>query len=146
MNRPGTVILTTRAGTNQIHGSVFETARNSAIGVARARQDFYPKPPHLVRNEFGASVGGPVYVPGLYNGKTRTFFFFAYEEFRLRQASTRSISMPTAAMREGDFSGLVNAQGQKFTLYDPMTTDSDGMRQPFFSNQIPINRRSPLAT
>ena len=86
MNRPGTVILTTRAGTNEIHGSIFETHRNSGIGVARARQDFYVKPPHLVRNEFGASLGGPVYLPKLYNGKNRTFFFFAYEGFRLRTA------------------------------------------------------------
>ena len=145
MNRPGTVILTTRAGTNQLHGSVFETHRNSAIGVARARQDFYVKPPHLVRNEFGAALGGPVYLPKLYDGKNRTFFFFAYEGFRLRTAATRSVSMPTAEMRQGDFSGLIDAEGRPFTLYDPMTTDANWRRQAFPNNQIPINRRSPLA-
>src|SRR5207249_1774107 len=52
LNRPGTVILTTRAGTNQVHGAAFETARNSGIGVARARQDYYLKPPHLARTAF----------------------------------------------------------------------------------------------
>ncbi|MBI3646248.1 MAG: TonB-dependent receptor [Acidobacteriales bacterium] len=145
MNRPGTVILTTRAGTNDVHGSVFETARSSAIGVARARQDFYLKPPHLVRNEFGASLGGPVYLPKLYNGRNRTFFFFAYEGFRQRTASTRSVTMPTPAMRQGDFSGLIDGTGRLSALYDPLTTDANWRRQPFPNNQIPINRRSPLA-
>src|SRR5262249_6363080 len=145
MNRPGTAILTTRAGTNQIHGSVFETARNSGIGVSRAREDFYLKPPHLVRNEMGASLGGPIYVPKLYNGKNKTFFFFAYEGYRLRQASTRSVSMPTPAMRQGDFSGLIDSQARRYTLYDPLTTGANWVRQPFPNNQIPIGRESPLA-
>src|SRR4030095_14118524 len=135
MNRPGTVILTTRAGTNSFHGSVFETARNSAIGMARQREDG-PQVPHLARNEFGGSLGGPIYIPKLYNGKSRTFFFVAYEGLRLRQSSTRGVNMPTAAMREGDFSGLVDAQGRNLTLYDPMTTDADGTRQRFPNNQI----------
>ena len=145
MNRPGTVILTTRAGTNDIHGSVFETARNSGIGVARAREDYYVKPPHYVRNEFGGSLGGPVWLPKLYSGRNRTFFFFAYEGYRLRQASTRSISMPTPAMTQGDFSGLIDAQGRKYTLYDPLTTNANWGRLPFNNNQIPITRESPLA-
>jgi hypothetical protein len=145
MNRPGTVILTTRAGTNDIHGSVFETGRNSGIGVARAREDFYLKPPHYVRNEFGGSLGAPVWLPKVYNGRNRTFFFFAYEGYRLRQASTRSISMPTPAMTQGDFSGLVDSQGRKYTLYDPMTTSANWGRLPFNNNQIPVTRESPLA-
>ncbi|MEK7408654.1 MAG: TonB-dependent receptor [Acidobacteriota bacterium] len=146
MNRPGTIILTTRAGTNRVHGAVFWTTRNSGVGVARARQDYYLKPPHLVRNEFGASLGGPVFLPRIYNGENKTFFFSAYEGYRYRAASTRSITMPTLAMRQGDFSGLVNAQGRRFTLYDPMTTDSrTWQRQPFSNNQIPMARQSPLA-
>ncbi|MCI0350107.1 MAG: carboxypeptidase-like regulatory domain-containing protein, partial [Acidobacteriales bacterium] len=146
MNRPGTVILKTRAGTNEFHGAIFETHRNSAIGVARARQDFYDKPPHLVRNEFGASLGGPVFIPRLYSGKNQTFFFVSYEGLRLRSAATRAVTMPTAAMREGDFSGLIDGQGRRITLYDPLTTDAAWKRQPFPNNQIPKNRRSPLAT
>lgn len=146
LNRPGTFMLTTRSGTNEIHGSVFETARNSGLGVARAREDYYLKPPHLVRNEFGASLGGPVWIPKLYNGKHRTFFFFAYEGYQLRSAATRNIAVPTPAFRQGDFSGLVDAQGRRFTLYDPLTTDSSTWaRQPFAGNQLPISRQSPLA-
>ena len=146
LSRPGTIILTTRAGTNNVHGSVFETTRNNGMGLARRREDFYLKAPHLVRHEFGASLGGPVWLPKLYNGKNRTFFFFAYEGYRLRQGSTRSVTMPTVAMREGDFSGLVDGQGRRFTLYDPLTTDRNWQRQPFPNNLIPIGRRSPLAT
>jgi len=90
MDRPGSFVITTKSGTNSLHGSFFETARNSGIGVARARTDYYTKPPHLVRNEFGASAGGPVFIPKVYNGKNKTFFFFAYEGYRLRQASNPS--------------------------------------------------------
>ena len=88
---PATVILTTKSGTNQFHGSVFETARNNYFGIAKARQN--PAnfaAPHLIRNEFGGSVGGPISIPKLYDGKNRSFFFFAYERFSLRQASQRT--------------------------------------------------------
>jgi hypothetical protein len=148
MNRPASFILTTRSGTNDLHGSFFETARNSGLGVARARTDYYTKPPHLVRNEFGASVGGPVYVPKLYNGKNKTFFFFAYEGYRQMQASTRQIAVPTQAMRNGDFSGLRDSQGRLYTLYDPNTTQSaanNWARTPFVGNRIDLARQSPLA-
>jgi hypothetical protein len=146
MNRPATTIVSTKAGTNDIHGALFETHRNSAIGVARRREDFYDKPPHLVRNEFGASIGAPVYLPKIYNGRNRTFFFVAYEAYRQLSAATTSTTMPTMAMRGGDFSGLIDSAGRRITLYDPWTTDSRWQRQPFPNNVIPISRRSPLAT
>jgi hypothetical protein len=146
MNRPATVILSTRSGSNEVHGAVFETHRNSAIGVARRRQDYYLKPPHLVRNEFGASLGGPVLIPKLYDGRKRTFFFFAYEAYRNLSATTTSTAMPTLAMRQGDFSGLVDSAGRRITLYDPWTTDSrTWQRVPYANNRIPIERQSPLA-
>lgn len=145
MSRPATTIVSTRSGTNQVHGSAFETARNNGLGVARARQDYYTKAPHLVRNEFGASLGGPVYLPKLYNGKNRTFFFFAYEAYRNMAARTSSATMPTMAMRQGDFSGLVDGQGRRYTLYDPWTTGAAWQRQPFPNNQIPLARQSPVS-
>jgi hypothetical protein len=146
---PGTVILTTKSGTNQVHGSLFETARNNYFGIARARQN--PAnfaAPHLVRNEFGASVGGPIYIPKIYNGRNKSFFFFAYERFSLRQDSSQLVRVPTPAMRVGDFSGLVTSQGVLQQLYDPSTTQSAAnayARLPFSNNQIPLTRISPLA-
>ncbi|MGC2659575.1 MAG: carboxypeptidase-like regulatory domain-containing protein, partial [Bryobacteraceae bacterium] len=144
---PATVILTTKSGTNEIHGSAFETARNNYFGIARARQNpANYAAPHLVRNEFGFSVGGPVVIPKLYDGKNKTFFFFAYERFSLRQATNELVTVPTLAMRNGDFSGLVNSSGILQTIYDPNTTQPGTyQRTPFPNNQIPISRESPLA-
>jgi hypothetical protein len=146
---PATVIITTKSGTNDFHGSLFETARNNAIGIAKARQnpaDFAA--PHYVRNEFGGTIGGPILIPKLYNGKNRSFFFFAYERFSLRQESNQLVAVPTVAMRTGDFSGLINSAGIQQVLYDPNTTQSQANnygRTPFPGNQIPIGRISPLA-
>ncbi|MCX6603864.1 MAG: TonB-dependent receptor [Acidobacteria bacterium] len=146
---PATVILTTKSGTNQIHGSLFETARNNFFGIARARQD--PAnliAPKLIRNEFGGSVGGPISLGKLYNGKNRTFFFAAYERFSLRRASQQLMFVPTMAMRGGDFSGLINGANVLQQLYDPNTTQGADMqysRLPFSNNQIPLSRISPLA-
>ena len=147
LNRPGTFMVTTRSGTNELHGAVFETARNSGLGVARARQDFFTKPPQLIRNEFGASAGAPLWIPKLYNGRNRTFFFVAYEGYQLRQGSTRNIAVPTAAMRDGDFSALADGAGRRFTLYDPLSTGAapNWTRTPFTGNRIPQARQTPLS-
>ncbi len=146
---PATVILTTKSGTNQIHGSLFETARNNFFGIARARQD--PAnliAPKLIRNEFGGTIGGPIHIPKVYDGRNRTFFFFAYERFSLRRASQQLMYVPTMAMRQGDFSGLINNANVLQQLYDPNTTQGAALqysRLPFSNNQIPLSRISPLA-
>ncbi len=146
---PATVILTTKSGTNQFHGSVFETARNNYFGIARARQDPANfKAPQLIRNEFGGSVGGPIWIPKVYNGRNRTFFFVAFERFSLRQSAQQLMKVPTLPMRSGDFSRLINAAGVLQQLYDPNTTQdraNDYSRLPFPNNQIPLTRISPLA-
>ncbi|MEX2264386.1 MAG: TonB-dependent receptor [Bryobacteraceae bacterium] len=149
-NRPTTVIMSTKSGTNQLHGSLFETHRNNAIGKARAREDNYEKPPQLIRNEFGASAGGPVILPKLYNGSNRTFWFAAYEGFRNIAPTTEGFRVPTAAMRNGDFSALVDEQGRQFRIHDPWTTDPQTWQRQQFSyqgrpNVIDPARISPLA-
>lgn len=75
---PATAVITTKSGTNHLHGSLFETARNNALGLARTRanpSNFVA--PRLIRNEFGASVGGPIVIPRLYHGQDKSFFFVA---------------------------------------------------------------------
>ena len=119
LDRPASAIMVTRSGTNAFHGAAFETGRNSGFGVARQRQDTFSTPPHLVRNEFGLSGGGPIVIPKLYNGKNRTFIFGSWEEARLRSAASTGSAVWTAAMRAGDFSGLFDSNGRKITLYDP---------------------------
>lgn len=158
---PATAVITTKSGTNRIHGSLFETARNSYFGVAKARQD--PSnfvAPHLVRNEFGASAGGPILVPHIYNGRNKSFWFFAYERYSLRHTSYQLTKVPSLAMRQGDFSGAYNSSGILQTIYDPNSTAmssscavpaSDGggtvadqwCRTAFPGNKIPIGRLSP---
>jgi hypothetical protein len=147
LERPASAIMITRSGTNNLHGSAFLTGRNSGFGVARQRQDTFTKAPHLVRNEFGTSVGAPIYLPKIYNGKNRSFFFFAWEELRQRQASTTSTAVWTGAMRQGDFSGLVDGQNRRITLYDPWSVGSAPTytKTPYTNNQLPIARMSPLA-
>ena len=147
LTRPASAILITRSGTNQLHGSVFETGRNSGFGVARQRQDTFTKAPHLVRNEFGASLGGPVVLPKIYNGRNRTFIFGSWEEYRLRQASTTQSAVWTEAMRQGDFSGLVDAQNRRITLYDPWSVGPgpNYTKTPYVNNQLPMARLSPIA-
>ena len=149
-SRPTTVVLSSRSGTNTLHGALFATNRNSAIGVARRRQDYYEKAPYLNRNEYGVSAGGPVHIPKIYNGRNRTFWFWAWEGTRFWTNTTVRASVPTEAMRNGDFRGLVDAQGRQFALYDPLTTDSRTFqRQPLsyrgVANTIDPARMSPTA-
>ena len=83
-SRPTSVVMSTRAGTNQLHGAMFYTNRNSAYGVARRREDNFNKAPYVNRNEYGVSLGGPVIIPKLYNGRNRTFFFWNWEADQVR--------------------------------------------------------------
>ncbi len=126
---------TTKSGTNRIRGTIYEFLRNEKLD---ARNFFGSRRDLLKRNQFGASVGGPVYLPKVYDGRNRTFFFANYEGMRERQGNTVSRTSPTAAMLTGDFSAITN------TIYDPLTT-SGGVRQPFPGNRIPSDRLSPQA-
>jgi hypothetical protein len=162
-DQPGTAILTTKSGTNQLHGSVFETMRNNGFGVARLRQNPVGyTAPKLVRNEFGGSVGGPVSIPHIFDGHDRLFGFFSWEDEELRQDQTQTLYVPTAAMLQGNFNGLANGNGTPYVLYDPLTTDTNpadvctststycyGMRKQAVYNGVPNSfapgRVSPLA-
>jgi hypothetical protein len=147
LDRPASAIFSTRSGTNGFHGAAFETGRNSGFGVARQRQDTFSKAPHLVRNEFGVAAGGPVIIPKLYNGKNRTFIFGAWEESRARQAASTGSAVWTEAMRQGDFSGLIDSQGRKTILYDPWSVGAgpNYTKVPYVNNQLPIAKLSPFA-
>jgi len=142
-NRPTTIVMSTRSGTNEFHGSLFETHRNNAFGKARARTDYYSKPPQLIRNEFGGSAGGPVQLPKLYDGKGRTFWFFAYEGHRNVAPYTQGYQVPTEAMRNGDFRSLVDSQGRQYKIYNPWTTDPKTWTREQFAYQGQANVIDP---
>ena len=145
-SRPATIELVTRSGTNELHGALFETFRNNADGLrARQRQDGTTNA-KLIRNEYGGWVGGPVWIPKVYNGKNKTFFFFDYEGMKQRQQTFSSAGVATPAMWGGDLSSITDFSGDKFTIYDPTTTSGpNGARLPFANNVIPASRISQIA-
>lgn len=102
-NAPGGQFsLVTRSGTNSLRGSLFDYLRNNYFDANDWFNNFYGVPtPALRQNDFGGTVGGPVLFPRIYNGKDRTFFFFAYEGLRLTQPTAATIQyVPDTAMRQ----------------------------------------------
>lgn len=135
----GVVNVVTKSGTNVIHGSAWEFARNT---IFDARTYFLPvtsaKTPYS-QNQFGGSIGGPLSIPKLYSGKDKTFFFGAYQGFRYKRNSDTPLKVPTAAQLAGDESAWPTQ------IYNPFTTRPDPahpgqyIRDPFVGNQIPSN-------
>ncbi len=117
----GQISLLTRSGTNQYHGAVFDYLRNDTLDATdwfvNARRQTKPA---LRQNDFGGVFGGPVRIPGLYNGRDKTFFFFSYEGLRLRQPLSASTQVPSLALRQ-------SAPAAVRTLLDafPLPTGAD---------------------
>ena len=126
----GDVTTVSKSGTNEFHGALFWYSQNAAMNAVNFGELSKPK---LIANDFGATIGGPVIIPHLYNGKNRTFFYGTYEGFQYPKASTVQDEVPTQAMRNGDFS----AEG--VTVLDPATGN------PFPNDTIPASRISPIA-
>ncbi len=124
--------VVTKGGTSHYHGSLFEFFRNSGLD---ARPLFQPgKLPRFVRNQFGGTLGGPI------AHSKKDFFFFDYEGLRSTEGLTAPVSIPSQALRNGDFSAVST------TIYDPNTYDpATGTRQAFPSNIIPPDRLSPVS-
>ena len=129
--KSGAVInIVSKSGSNHLHGSLFEFVRNDVFDAKNFFDSAAARIPPFRQNQFGGSVGGPLQ-------ENRTFFFLSYEGQRVRKSLTQTFSVPTAAMRQGNFSGLP-------AIFDP--TDVPGQqRQPFFNNQIPNSCLDPVA-
>ncbi len=138
----GLMSFVTKSGTNDFHGSAYEFLRNDKLD---ARRFFEGRRGVYKQHNFGASAGGPVWIPKIINGKNKTFFFAAYEGFRNRVGSaTQTASVPAEEMYRGDFSNWVNAAGARIPIYDPATLSADRRtRQPFANNQVPAARFDP---
>lgn len=140
----GTVNVTVKSGTNQFHGSVLEFMRNDKLeansffnnrsGLTKPRQRY---------NQFGASAGGPVYIPKVYDGRNRTFVFGVWESIRQSDPNQILTTVPTMRERTGDFSQSYDSSGRLLVVHDPLSTrpnpDVPGkfLRTPFPSNIIP---------
>jgi hypothetical protein len=132
----GDVTFVTKSGTNQFHGSAFEYFQNRDLNATilnfgtKAAKNF---------NTFGGSLGGPVIIPKLYNGKDKTFFFADCEGNRKAQAYPEQLLVPTQAERNGNLNGLVQALGAG-PVINPFTN------APFPNNTIPAGRARPVLT
>jgi len=157
--------FTTKSGTNQFHGGAYEYMTNEALNAQRPY--FTPTVPQTNprsrKHDFGFTVGGPVWIPKVYNGRNKTFFFFSEEVFRnVTYANGSSfLSLPTAAMRNGDFSSTTLFPGQNLgtdpagrpilngAIYDPNTRTTLPSGQivatMFPGNIIPQSRFDPVA-
>ena len=144
----GVVNVVLKSGTNQFHGAVQQYFRDESLnantfdanrgGVAKA--GLYWRQP-------GASFNGPVKIPGLYDGKDKTFFMYNWEQIRSEVPFPQVYTVPTALERQGDFSQTRTADGRPVTIYDPLTTrlvNGTYVRDAFPGNRIPANRMDPV--
>ena len=170
--RAGGAVLnaTIKSGTNGFHGDAWEFLRNDKLDAADFFQNSAGQPKgEFRRNQFGLTLGGPVIIPRVYNGKNKAFWFFDYERTRIRQATPFNVSVPTSAERQSrytDFSDLISGQlktdllGRMFplgTVFDPATSrpvtagtadpvtgrtasGTGFVRDPFAGNTIPVGR------
>jgi len=145
----GVIAVATKSGTNQIHGSLFEYMRNNSLNAnSWTNNRNGARKVASQQNQFGGSIGGPVWLGKLYDGRNKTFFFFAEQSQRNRNAANQNATVPLAAWRAGDFSGLMTGEAtpRPVIIYDPETFTSNGAatptytRTPFANNKIPDNR------
>ena len=156
--------FTSRSGTNQYHGSAYEYYTNEDMNAGQPFTNSghgHLLRPKYRRNDWGESIGGPVFIPKLYNGRNKTFFFFNIEEIRnTNPNSPTQATVPTAAMRSGDFSQAVASANRNLgndalgsaiyqnEIYDPassQTVNGAMVRTPFPNNAIPQSRLDPVA-
>ena len=160
--RGGLVNFTTRSGTNQLHGSAYDYYTNEFLNAGRPFTDNGNGQlirPRQRNNDYGFTLGGPVYLPKLYDGRNRTFFFFNFDQFRNRSVvSGAAATVPSDAYRSGDFSAALTGrvlgtdpQGRPILenmIYDPTsnyTFNGQVLRNPFPGNVINPNMLDPVA-
>jgi hypothetical protein len=156
--------ITMKSGTNSYHGSAYDYWSNEALN---ASQPFINRKTRVRRNNYGFTFGGPVYIPKLYDGHDKTFFFFSFEEYRETTKFNTTYTMPTLAYRSGDFRQALTGKNlcvtsptanpncdplgrpiMEGTIYDPQTerlVNGQRVRDPFLNNTIPQDRLDPVA-
>jgi hypothetical protein len=138
----GVTSYTMKSGTNEFHGNAFEFIDNNHFD---ARGFFSPTKAFRNQNEYGFTLGGPVLIPKVYNGRNKTFFFVSYDQFNLRGGQLTGLNtIPTSKMLQGDFSEWPGA------IYDPRSTrlsaDGSVSRTPFSGNIIPKSAFSAVSS
>ena len=145
----GVYNVVTKGGTNEVHGTVYEFFRDTSLNANdwfanRGGQERAP----FRFNQFGGTIGGPVFIPKFYDGRNKTFFFESVELVRFSQGVSFTGTMPTDLQKSGDFSETRNAAGAMTVVYDPdslAAIPGGGFRRtPFAGNRIPQARLNPI--
>ena len=141
--------MVSKSGTNQVHGVGYYYRRDAAMNANTWFANSRNSPlADSYRNWLGGTMGGPVYLPKIYNGKNRTFFFFDFDYYKQLSATTSTASVPTAQQLTGDFSNTRLANGNLVPIYDPYNTfvNSSGatVRNLIPGNIIPLSRQNPI--
>ena len=164
-----TISVMTKSGTNQFHGALRETYDQASW----AALDFFTKQAYYNRinaalaagntamakqirsspaltpfhhNQYAGTIGGPVIIPKVFNGKNKLFFFFGYAGFKINEYRQSYAAFPTTNMRQGDFSSLLSLNATNYQVYDPYSTQPDAtrsghvVRTPFPGNIVPASR------
>jgi hypothetical protein len=145
----GTANVVMRGGTNAIHGSLYEFNQVSALQATNFFTNKAGQTKPVGRyNQWGGTAGGPLWIPKVFNGKNKVFWFFAMEEINDNFPEPQTVMVPTAAERTGDLSQLLKV-GSNYQIYDPSTAVLSGghiTRSPFAGNIIPANRLTGQAS
>jgi hypothetical protein len=158
------VNLVSKSGTNQLHGTLYDYAVNEVLNAAQPYTGVRNK---IRQHDYGFTVGGPVWLPKVYNGRDKTFFFFSFEQFRQKLINdTLPSTVPIPAYRGGDFSNLITTENrlvttgsnntpykdplgntiQSGTIFDPASDPKGtGIRTPFLGNKISPTRFDPVS-
>src|SRR6266851_115106 len=119
----GVLVAAGKSGSNQLHGSAYDYLRNDKLNANSWTNNRNNVPRGRQRhNEYGFTLSGPVYVPHVYNGHNKTFFFFNWEQINDHGVSTPTANVPTALQKSGDFSQTFTNANQLIRIYDPMST------------------------
>jgi hypothetical protein len=141
----GVESFTIKSGTNDLHGGAWEYYRTDQLDANGYNANTAGQArPSFERNQFGFQAGGPVYLPKLYNGHNKTFFFFSYEELLDSSPGAGfTTTVPTALEETGNFSKTFNSNGSQNVIYDPSSL-ANGVRTPFAGNLVPTSRLNPV--
>jgi hypothetical protein len=145
----GTMTVSIKAGTNQLHGAVYWLDKNTILTANTFDQNrIGAKRAAYHENNPGIEFDGPVFIPHVYDGRNKTFFMYSYEIWRDSIPTPTTLTVPYPAAVQGNFNTTLQSNGQPITIYDPTTTTQTGTntytRTPFPNDTIPASRMNPV--
>jgi hypothetical protein len=147
----GIITTTTKSGTNEWHGSVFERYYDDRLNAnSWSNNRNRIARPDRVQNNYGFQTNGPIWIPKLFDGRNRLFYMLSFDSSPSSSLYTSQFTTPLVEMKRGDFSNLLAGDGRRVTIYDPSTTrlGTGGayVRDPFQGNRLPASRINPVGS